>query len=158
MSESGPIEWMIGPATLADAPAILALQRLAYRSEAELYDDWTLPPLTQTLAALQAEFASGIVLKAEYGSELVGSVRALRVQGEGRIGRLIVHPERQRQGIGSALLRAIESACGTERLVLFTGSRSEGNLRLYQRHGYVRSHTAVLSPAVELVYLQKQLD
>ena len=38
--------------------AILALQKLAYESEARLYDDWKLPPLTQTLDSLQAEFAS----------------------------------------------------------------------------------------------------
>ena len=31
--------------------AILELQKLAYQSEARLYEDWTLPPLTQTLGS-----------------------------------------------------------------------------------------------------------
>lgn len=36
-----------------DAAAILALQKLAYQSEARLYDDYSLPPLTQTLPEMQ---------------------------------------------------------------------------------------------------------
>ena len=35
-------------ADLADAAAILELQKRAYQQEAALYDDWTIPPLTQT--------------------------------------------------------------------------------------------------------------
>jgi hypothetical protein len=33
----------------------LALQKLAYRSEAEIYDDYTIPPLTQTLGEMRAD-------------------------------------------------------------------------------------------------------
>ena len=40
---------IIEQASAEDAAEILALQKLAYRSEAELYDDYTIPPLTQTL-------------------------------------------------------------------------------------------------------------
>jgi hypothetical protein len=40
---------IISITTDADAPAILTLQRLAYRSDAELYGDETLPPLTETI-------------------------------------------------------------------------------------------------------------
>lgn len=36
---------IIGPATLDDSRSILTLQHLAYRSEAAIYDDYTLPPL-----------------------------------------------------------------------------------------------------------------
>jgi hypothetical protein len=35
----------ISPAAVDDAEAILALQRLAYQSEAAIYDDFTIPPL-----------------------------------------------------------------------------------------------------------------
>ena len=52
------------PATIADADEILALQKLAYASEAALYDDESLPPLTQTLEQMQAEFDRQVVLKA----------------------------------------------------------------------------------------------
>jgi hypothetical protein len=39
-----------------DAQAIMDLQRLAYRSEAELYGDDKLPPLTETVDQIRAEF------------------------------------------------------------------------------------------------------
>jgi len=68
-------------ATVDDAPEILALQKHAYQSEARLYDDWNLPPFTQKLDALRAEFAASRVLKALEGHTLVGSVRAREVDG-----------------------------------------------------------------------------
>ncbi len=48
----------ITTATDADAQAILELQRLAYRSEAELHGDDTLPPLTETLDQIRAEIGN----------------------------------------------------------------------------------------------------
>jgi hypothetical protein len=41
---------MITQAAAADAAEILALQKLAYQSEAAIYQDYSIPPLTQTLA------------------------------------------------------------------------------------------------------------
>lgn len=34
----------ITQATVVDAENILALQKIAYQSEARIYNDWTLPP------------------------------------------------------------------------------------------------------------------
>jgi ribosomal protein S18 acetylase RimI-like enzyme len=143
-------------AVLADAPAILALQRLAYQSEARLYNDWNIPPLTQTLEQLQEEFRASTVLKAVVGAALLGSVRARIADGTVHIGRLVVEPAAQRQGIGSALLRAVESVFpSAKRYELFTGSLSEGNIRLYRSHGYVVTHHHVVSSGVTLVFMSK---
>ncbi|WP_020396593.1 GNAT family N-acetyltransferase [Thiolinea disciformis] len=139
-----------------DAEAILALQRLAYQSEARLYNDWTLPALTQTLASLQKEFNESVVLKILQHDYLIGSVRAKLIDSICHIGRLIVAPHYQRQGIGSSLLKAIEGECAhCEKYVLFTGSLSIANIRLYQHHGYTITHQQVLSPTVELTFLEK---
>lgn len=43
---------IITAASPADAAAILALQKLAYQSEARLYNDFSIPPLLQTLEEL----------------------------------------------------------------------------------------------------------
>jgi hypothetical protein len=48
-SGSAPRDLIPEPAQLADAPGIVALQRLCYQGEAELYGDPSLPPLTETI-------------------------------------------------------------------------------------------------------------
>jgi ribosomal protein S18 acetylase RimI-like enzyme len=155
-SENSPAV-AIGPALLGDAETILALQKLAYQSEARFYNDWKLPPLTQDIESLREEFGTSVVLKATTASgRLVGSVRARVIDGTAAIGRLIVHPEYQRRGIGSQLLRAIEAACpGAAKFELFTGSRSEATIRLYQSHGYTITRTEPVTPTLSLTYLEK---
>ena len=146
----------ISRASSSDAEAILALQKLAYQSEARLYDDWSLPPLIQDIASLREEFRASLVLKATVADRLVGSVRAKVSDGTAAIGRLIVHPGFQGQGIGSQLLKAVEAACaGVAKFELFTGSRSEANIRLYQRHGYTITRTEPVSPTLSLTFLEK---
>lgn len=152
----------IMPAIPADAPELLALQRLAYQSEARLYGDWAIPPLTQSLEELRAEFGRLTILKAlDQDEALIGSVRGemdTSPEGSGtcRVGRLIVHPKRQRQGLGAALLAALEASFPeARRFALFTGSRSEGNLRLYQRLGYAPVDSRAVTPGLTLVYLEK---
>ena len=44
----------------------------------------------------------------------------------------MVHPQHQRQGIGGSLMQTIESMFPeASKFELFTGNRSEGNIRLY---------------------------
>ena len=140
----------------ADADTILALQRLAYESEARRYDDWSIPPLVETLASVREHIERHAVLKALDGDRIVGSVRGVVTDGVCEVGRLLVHPDRQRRGIGSALLEAIEHRVpDVDEYELFTGNHSVENLRLYDRHGYRVVRTKVLSPAVSLVFLRK---
>ena len=147
---------VISVASADEAEAILALQKLAYESEARFYGDWSLPPLTQTLEELREQFATALVLKATLEGRLVGSVRALVTDGTCHIGRLIVHPELQGRGIGSRLLREIEGRFpDAVKYALFTGSKSEATLRLYRCHGYVATGTERSSPAVSITHLEK---
>ncbi len=144
------------PADISDAAEILELQKLAYQSEAALYDDRSIPPLTQTLDEIQKEFSEMTFLKVCDSGRLIGSVRASIHDGACKIGRLIVHPEFQHKGIGARLILAIETEFPhARRFELFTGSRSEGNIRLYERLGYRIFRTARLSLRVEFVFMEK---
>lgn len=140
----------------ADAEAILALQKIAYEREARRYDDWTIPPMVETLESVRDQIAHHLVLKAIVDGRLAGSARGVVIGTVCEVCRLSVDPALQRRGIGSALIAAIEQRCPeVEAFELFTGNRSSENLRLYERHGYRHARTKVLSPEVALVFLRK---
>ncbi len=146
----------IEKAQIDEAPDILRLQRTAYQSEAELHNDFTIPPLTQTLKEIKADFTRQIFLKAVIGDTIIGSVRAHDDGGNCYIGRLIVHPDFQNQGIGARLLNKIESIFkDSKRYELFTGHRSDRNLYFYQKLGYKIFKTEKIHDNLNLVYLEK---
>lgn len=98
----------ITTAEIQDCEEIICLQKAAYESEAQLYNDWSLPPLLQTVDSLRIEFETSFILKAIKGNKIIGSVRAKLTEDTCHIGRLIVHPDFQGKGIGSKLLQHIE--------------------------------------------------
>ncbi len=152
------MDLFIAQATPDDAAEILALQKMAYQSEAELNDDWAIPPLTQTLPEILSEFETKVFLKVVYSDKIIGSVRASLDSGTCQVGRLIVHPDQQRKGIGTLLMGEIEIAFSrAERFELFTGVKSVNNIRLYQGLGYRKFREEALSPKVRLVFMEKRL-
>lgn len=149
----------IAKAKEGDLPAILDLQRLAYQSEARLLGNVRIPPLLQTLEDMREEFRRGVFLKAlDEGGNIVGSVRGFARDGTFFVGKLMVHPDHQRQGLGTRLLLELEKVCPQPRLELFTSDRSAANIRLYQRNGYARFSEKAVSPDLTFVYLEKRLS
>lgn len=147
---------IIERATVDDAPEILDLQRLAYRSEAELYNDFTIPPLTQTLEELTGNFARNTVLKAVEEGCIIGSVNGRLSKGVCLVGRLMVHPKAQGKGIGTALMAAMEREFpDATAFRLFTGERSEGNIRLYERLGYRIYERKDVPDSFGIVFMEK---
>jgi ribosomal protein S18 acetylase RimI-like enzyme len=66
----------------------------------------------------------------------------------------------QRHGLGGRLLDAIETRFAgdpaAKRFQLFTGHRSESNLRLYRSRGYVPVSREQVGPRLTLVTLEKE--
>ncbi|MEV7413613.1 GNAT family N-acetyltransferase [Streptomyces sp. NPDC089919] len=150
----------ISAATAEDAEQIFRLQYLCFQSEAELYGNYRIGPLVQSLDSVKAELAADCVLVARLGDEVVGAVRGVTGEdGTARIGKLCVHPRMQGHGLGARLLRAVEEGLagrgGTARFQLFTGHRSEGNLRLYRRAGYEQVGDRTGEDGVRLLVLEK---
>ena len=150
----------ISVATEQDAEQIFRLQYLCFQSEAALYGNYRIDPLVQSPDSVRQEVASDCVFVARLGEEVVGSVRGkVTEDGAAAIGKLCVHPRLQGHGIGARLLRAAESALAEERgatkFRLFTGHRSEGNLRLYRRVGYQTVGTSEGNDGVPMIVLEK---
>ena len=146
----------IEQATIDDAQEILALQKLAYTSEAEIYSDFTISPLHQTLDEIKAEFADQCFLKFCEKGRIAGSVRAYVKEGTCFIGKLIVHPECQNRGIGTKLLQEIENTFDhVARYELFTGHKSQKNLHLYEKNGYKIFRRQEVTDDLTLVFMEK---
>ena len=147
---------IIQPARQQDLPEILALQKTAFAAEAQLVNDWNIPPLTQTLDELADDWRKGIMLKAvNEGGPIIGTVRGHMAPDGFYIGRLAVLPQWQGRGCGSALLEAMIARAEPNRLVLFTSTKSERNLRLYERFGFKPFKKSTTATGVTLVWLEK---
>ncbi|MGO8931591.1 MAG: GNAT family N-acetyltransferase [Limisphaerales bacterium] len=169
------------PADKSDAPEILALQKIAYQSEAELYGDDSLPAMHQTLHELEEDFervpdrvaaltglqhAAGnglpgaeriVFLKAVVNGKIIGSARGYALGDTAYVRRMIVHPYFRGRGIGRRLLKEIENAFpDVKRFEAKTGHQSKRNLFQLTQSGYKVFRTEPFTPHVNWVYLQKE--
>ena len=143
----------------SDLQKILDLQYLAYQSEAKLFDNQDIPPLKQTLSDVENEYQKGIILKAlDEDKTIIGSVRAFCDKGTIYIGKLMVHPSKQGQGIGTQLLLEMEKQDPNQRYELFTSTRSEKNIALYQKLGYKIFDEEQVTEELRFVYMEKELN
>lgn len=142
-------------ATKCDLEEILKLQKLAYQENSIRYNDFSIPPLTQTLEDFTSEAESSIILKVVEDRMIVGSVRAFEKDGSCYIGRLIVHPGYQNRGIGKKLMKAIEKCFAGVRFELFTGHLDQKNLAFYEKLCYKRFREEKISDGLKFIYFEK---
>jgi ribosomal protein S18 acetylase RimI-like enzyme len=146
----------IEKAELVDAWNILNLQKLAFRSEADLYNDYSIDPLTQTIESVRSEFDTKTFLKAAIENEIIGSVRFYLDGDVCHIQRLMVHPDFQNRGIGKRLIDEAEKFFpGAKTFEMFTADKSAKNLGLYKKLGYETYKIEVVKTDMNFLYMRK---
>lgn len=122
-------------ATEGDFPTILEIQRKAFGEYAAVYEvsAWT----TETLDSIREDAKEKHILVAEIDGAVVGSVRFWNVAGVCVVRLLSVTPERQRSGIGKALMEEIERiATGVHKFYACTMLRTPRNIQFFSGLGY----------------------
>jgi ribosomal protein S18 acetylase RimI-like enzyme len=154
------MDWVITTAEEQDAGEIMTVQRAAYVSEAQLYDNTRLSALSEPMEEIRKSITADEVLVAKMGSRIVGAVRGVCQDDECHVGRLVVAPDMQGRGIGAALLRAVEQhgSKGVRRFVLHTGDRSQANINLYRKVGYTETHREFVAETLSLVHMAKPAE
>ena len=149
-------EYLITKAQKNDLEEILKLQYLAYQSEAALFGNKDIPPLTQTLDEVIDEYNEGLILKmTDESGVIIGSVRAKEKDGTVYIGKLMVRPDHQKKGYGRRLLLEAERYFPGKRYELFTSTRSKDNIRLYESAGYKEFMQKDVDDELVFVYMEK---
>ncbi|SFJ68476.1 Acetyltransferase (GNAT) family protein [Paenibacillus sp. UNC496MF] len=150
---------MIEPISLTDPAAVrelLAVQRAAYRIEAELIGFDGIPGLRDTEASLAA---CGETFYGRYESgALAGAISFKTDAGTIDIHRLVVHPAQFRKGIGESLLRhALALYAGrAERFLVATGAANLPALRLYRKLGFAESRVFEPVPGLRIAELERR--
>jgi ech hydrogenase subunit C len=139
-----------------DIAEILALQKVAYQSEAEIYGDDSLPALQQSLPELEKDFDQMVFLKAMVNGKIIGSARGYSRQDTAYLSRVMVHPYFRGRRVACRLLEDMERTFeGVQRFEAVTGHKSKRNLSILAQMGYETFKTEPFSPAITWVYLQK---
>ena len=144
-------------ATVDDLTTILDLQKECYQTEAELHDEYNIPPLTQNRESIQDDFRQGtLFLKGVIDGQIIASARGFTKNDTTYIGRLIVKKEFQNNKFGQSLMHFIESRLDNcTRYELFTGFKSERNIYLYKKLGYKEFKRQAINDKLTLVFMEK---
>ncbi|MDE2368049.1 MAG: GNAT family N-acetyltransferase [Burkholderiales bacterium] len=150
----------ITSASIEDAPTMLDIQRRAFAEEGRrvgrLEDGQEIPPLAEPLADLVEHIEGQTALVAREGNRIVGAVRGIVTGRVCVIRALVVDTDRQGQGIGSALLHALERRLAdVDRYELTTNPITAGNVPFYERHGYRLTELTHYSATVRLAQMAK---
>ncbi|RED56717.1 GNAT family N-acetyltransferase [Cohnella lupini] len=136
------------------AEEIWALQHPAYRVEAELIGVSELPPLSDTVASIQACGETFLGCRDAQG-DLVGAI-SYEKEKDGRftICRVMVDPGYHRQGIGKQLLQRLLAEQSPGALWSVTAEvRNIPAIGLYERFGFVGQDTFSPMQGIELLRL-----
>ena len=146
---------MIRLATVADAPAITALVRLAYAPFAARIGVEPMPMLAD-YAALAAAGQTSVLER----DGMIAAVLVIEPHPDHLlVENVAVHPQWQRHGLGRGLMAHAETEArrrGLDLLRLYTNVAMTENIALYERLGYVETHRGV-EDGRHRVFMEKRI-
>lgn len=147
----------IEAATEQDLDQILQLQKKAFYGQALIYNDFNLPPLMQTVEDLKEEFRLKQIYKVEHDGKIIASIRCYIKDNTLYLEKLVVDPDFQNRGIGTKMMTEIEQrySSSVNRYALFTGHKSEKNLHIYNKAGYVEIRRETIGDDLKLIFMEK---
>ena len=90
---------------------------------------------------------------------VAGTGRVVMIEGgEARVGRMAVHADVRRQGIGGQVLRFLETAAAAEGAVEVTLHAQRYVSAFYLAHGYVEEGEPFEEAGIEHIMMRKRLD
>jgi len=141
-------EVIIREAKKEDAPAILAVNKLAFRIyQSELHTNAPVAALYETEEHLLNDLQKNAVFAAEQGGKIIGSIRVEKLNRElAYIYHFGVQPEINNLGVGSGLMTAAVTYClkeGCKAVALHTNTKYYKLARYYYgKEFYVHSTSA----------------
>lgn len=136
------------------AAGIVAVQRAAYRVEADLIGFEGIPPLHEAVAEVQALPLTILGMWAD--GQVIALLGYSRAGPTVDIDRLAVHPSWFRRGVAQALLTALHAReASAASFLVSTGRANAPALRLYQRLGYRPIAEATPAPGLVVTRLQR---
>jgi len=119
---------------MANEPVIRIATQADARAIGELDREWT--PILGRAARFERAASKGRLLVAELDGELVGYAAQGRFFGYDFLELLAVRPDKRRQGIATALVRAIEARTHTGKLFTSTNRSNIAMRNLCDRLGF----------------------
>lgn len=149
------IDMIIEKADKKDLQNILEIQYMAFRKEAEEFNDFEIEPLKQTVEALEEEFQKFTFLKAvDENGNIIGSTRGYVENETSYVGKTFVHPDFQGKGIGTQLIKSLEYINKAPRYEISGSIRCPQNISLYEHLGFVRFNE-ITTENNGFIYLEK---
>ncbi len=140
-------------ADAAVAAEVLAVQRAAYRVEADLIGSAHIPPLHETLDELMGAKLEWLGIR-DSGA-VVAVIGYTRDDGVVDIDRLMVAPSAMRQGHGAALVEALGDD-GT--ITVSTGTRNGPARELYSKLGFEIAGESEPVPGLPVTHYLRRSD
>lgn len=144
---------MLRPIDISDAHVaarVVAIQRDAYRVEAELIGFDGIPPLHETVEDL---FTLDLHWMGSWEDRVLVAIIAWSTNADVcEIDRLAVHPDHFRRGHGRALVASLLSL---PTVVVSTGTKNTPACQLYESLGFVPSGQREIAPGVSVTEFRR---